>query len=144
MTILDVTQTWYEQAVPFGMYIVRSTREGGRDRVRIGVGGIRGGVKGVNGRLGNHLKLPPLYPTLATHEFQPFSIVKVWAFDGWGRQATGDAEMLLYRAFLTRFKRHNGKLKDQSIFVVPEGHNLDSVIAGIQADLEAMEAMCLT
>lgn len=131
--VSDATSNWRTNKTAFGVYIVRSVQTAGDDKVRIGVGGIRGGS--LYGRLSNHCANPPKELKYATHRFQPYTILKAWHLIQWSRQQLEDAEMCLYRAFLVRYPRHDDELADKSIFNVAKGDRLSEVIAEIENDL---------
>lgn len=139
--IRDVTDCWDAERIVGGVYIVRSTVDGRRDRVRIGAGGIKGGRKFIYRRLSNHRKRRPAAPKYETHLCQPFDVVHAWGLAGWTPAQIEDAEHCLYRAFLRRFPKHRGDLPDKSLFVVPEGQDLTDIIAEVGADLDIIEGL---
>jgi hypothetical protein len=137
--IRDVTHCWQSERVAGGLYIVRSTKEGLRDRVRVGAGGNKGGNQGIYLRLSNHRKPQPAEIRYETHRCQPFAVVHAWGLSGWTPNQIEDAEHCLYRAFLMRFPKHRGALPDRSLFVVPEEQDLTEIIAEVRRDLHVIE-----
>ena len=140
-SIREATATWKDKEFrqAGGIYIVRSGLDGQHDKVRIGVGGVRGGAKGLYARLTNHSRdrIAAERWTYATHEFQPYSVVRAWYLIGWGPEQLEYSEMYLYRAFVTRFPRYRGVLPDKSLFVVPDD-DLQNVIEEIDCDLRSI------
>ena len=109
--------------------------------VRVGVGGIRGGSKGLFGRLDLHLKPLSGVATLGTHECQPFDLIRAWELADWAPVELANGEHCLYRALAIRFPRRKEGLPDDSLFLVPEKTNLTPVLMEVQADLEAIESL---
>lgn len=142
MTVRNVTATWRAEAGTRGVYIVRSTKPGSEDKLRIGAGGNHGGKGGLKGRLLKHGQSPPKVATFGTHDHQPYKhVVAAWALDGWSASEVNDAEHLAYRPFLVRFPRADGCRPDTSIFLVPPDANLESLVAEIQTDLLSLDAL---
>jgi hypothetical protein len=142
MPIRDVTTTWAETPNVGGLYVVRSTRAGSDDKVRIGAGGNHGGKEGLRGRLERHASPPPKTATFATHDHQPYSLVlRAWALEGWSAAEIEDGEHIVYRPFLVRFPRLVADRADRSIFLIPPDADLSAVFAEIDADLHTMERL---
>lgn len=120
------------------MYIVRSTVSGFENRVRTGAGGNKGGTLGLLGRLRSHLKPWRQSAECETHKLQPFEVVHAWSLDGWNQEQINDAEWCLWRAFLLRYPKHRGTLKDKSIFIVPKDDDLTDVVQIVDADLKEL------
>lgn len=142
MPIRNVTTTWKKDAKDGGLYVVRSTKPGSHDKVRIGAGGNHGGQDGLRTRLKKHNSPPPKNATLGTHDHQPYGdVLFALALDGWSAPEIDDGEHVLYRPFLIRFPRLVGGLKDKSIFVVPLDADLTDLFAEAEDDLRAMEKL---
>jgi hypothetical protein len=139
--IRDVTHCWESERTAGGLYIVRSTIEGLRDRVRLGAGGNHGGKRGIYLRLSNHRKPRPSQWRYETHRCRPFRVVHAWQLGGWSPRQIEGAEHCLYRAFLMRFRKHRGTLPDRSLFVVPEHVDLAGIIAEVDHDLHVIEGL---
>jgi hypothetical protein len=139
--IRDVTTSWRAERIAGGLYILRWTIDGLRDRVRIGAGGNKGGKEGIYLRLSNHRSAAPPAPRSETHRCRPFDVVHAWQLAGWTPTQIEDAEHCLYRTFLMRFPRHRGALPDRSLFVVPEDQDLSGIIAAVERDLHVIEAL---
>jgi hypothetical protein len=104
MPIRNVTTTWRENSRDGGLYVVRSTKPGSHEKVRIGAGGNNGGVDGLRTRLRKHGRKGPKTSTLATHDHQPYAdVLLALALDGWTAPEIDDGEHVLYRPFLVRF-----------------------------------------
>lgn len=71
MPIRKVTTTWREESRDGGLYVVRSTKPGSENKVRIGAGGNHGGGDGLRKRLAKHASKGPKTSTLGTHDHQP-------------------------------------------------------------------------
>lgn len=142
MPIRNVTTTWKKDTQDGGLYVVRSTKPGSYDKVRIGAGGNHGGRAGLRTRLMKHARMGPKTATLATHDHQPYGdVLLALALDGWSAPEIDDGEHVLYRPFLIRFPRLVGGLKDKSIFVVPLDADLTDLFAETEEDLRAMEKL---
>lgn len=67
--------------------------------------------------------------------------MKAWQLAGWSPRQIDGAEHCLYRAFLTRFRKHRGILPDRSLFVVPEDLDFGAIIAEVDRDLHLIEGL---
>lgn len=141
--IENVTNTWRSGRTVAGLYIIRSCREGCRDRIRIGAGGNRGGKFGLYNRLKRHVgPTPERDRKYETHNSEPFDVDKpiyVWGLLGWKPRFIDDGEICLYHAFITRYKRVEGIFPDRSLFLVPEDEDFCEVISEVNEDLQGLE-----
>ena len=139
--IKDVTTNWRQLKARNGVYVLRGLDELYRGVVRVGVGGNKGGRRGIFARLDRHLKPWTGARTVGTHECGPFELIRAWELADWTPVELANGEHCLYRAFAVRFPRRTKGLPDDSLFLVPEGVDLAPALAEVQADLEAIERL---
>lgn len=138
--IRDVTTSWATETEQKGLYIIRCTKPGWSDRLRVGGGGLNEGKEGLPGRLREHAKPFRNMPDSETDKLRPFEhVVRAWALDGWTGDETRTGEKCLWRAVAVRYPAHAGTEGDKSIFIVPPDADLSAVIADVEADLRALE-----
>ncbi len=140
--VRDVTTTWERDRAGGGLYVVRSTKPGSEDKLRIGAGGNHGGAGGIFSRLRKHRSPPPKAAMYGTHDHQPYGIVeRAWSLEGWLPPEIEDGEHCLYRPFLVRYPRLVGERTDRSLFIVDPGEDLTGIFEQVTADLEQMEEL---
>jgi hypothetical protein len=138
--MIEITANWRQRPKVSGLYVVLSEQlaDDARARIRIGAGGNRRGKNGVQGRLAAHGHSRPSDPRNNTLRFRRWKPLWVWSLEGWDASEVNDAEHLLYRPFLLRFRRLSSDALDDSIFLVPADEDLRPVLAKVEDDLHAM------
>ncbi len=138
--MIEITTDWRKRPKVNGLYVVRSEQlaDDGRVRIRVGAGGNRRGKNGVQGRLARHGHAPPAHPGNNTLRYRRWKPIWVWSLEGWDASEVNDAEHLLYRPFLLRFRRLSSDALDDSIFLVPADRDLRPIFAEVESDLQTM------
>lgn len=103
--IRDVTTNWRQARASNGLYVLRGRDQPYRGVVRVGVGGTKGGRRGIFARLDRHLKPWTCARKVGTHECQPFDLIRAWELADWAVVELANGEHCLYRAFAVRFPR---------------------------------------
>lgn len=134
---------WRKEPGVRGLYVVQSEHltDDGRVRIRVGAGGNKRGKNGVKSRIQTHGHACPKYPTNNTLSYRRWSPIKVWGLDGWEPSEVTDAEHILYRPFLLRFRRMPGTGLDDSIFIIDDTEDLAPIFSEVDRELYVMSRL---